>query len=144
MKEKLLSIESKEFPGTVMNYLQDKHESIINNYRTPNGLSSEHCGLIALDIAKLLLEAGKQPYIAKVSEDIREGSFIHPKMLVPIIYEGKVSWGAHQVCCCDGKALDPMLEAPVFIEDYTKSLFGEDIEMKVLIPYEKIEEFIAN
>ena len=142
MIEKLSNKESKETPKTVLDYLRNKHLTIINDYRTPDDRYSEYCGLIAIDIAKLLIEAGHQPYIAKVSEDIREGSSIHSKTLAPITYEGRITWGAHQVCCCDGQAFDPILDAPIDIKNYTKAIFGEDIKMETLIPYEQIEEFI--
>jgi len=142
MNERLPSVESRETPKTVLDYLRNKHATIMNDYRTPDGHYSEHCGLIAIDIAKLLLASGRQPYIAKVSEDVREGGIIRSKTLSPTIYEGRVTWGAHQVCCCDGQAFDPMIDGPVAVEDYTRTVFGEDVEMEVLIPHEQIEEFI--
>lgn len=142
MNERIPRAESKEIPKTVLDYLREKHNTIINDYRTPDGRYVEHCGLIAIDIAQLFLSAGKKPYIAEVSEDVHEGGFIHSKELAPIIYEGRVTWGAHQVCCCDGQAFDPILDGPVPVEEYAKIIFGEDIKMSVLIPYEQIEEFI--
>ena len=142
MNEQLPNAESRETPKTVLDYICNKHSTIANDYRAPDGRYSEHCGLIAIDIAKLLLAAGRQPYIAKVSEDVREGSVIRSKTLTPTIYEGRVTWGAHQVCCCNDQAFDPMLDRPIAINDYTKTIFGEDIKMEILIPHEQIEEFI--
>ncbi len=142
MNEKISSVESKEILETVLDYLREKHATITNDYKSPDGRYPEHCSLIAIDIAKLFIAAGKQPHIAKIAEDVRKGSFIHSKTLAPTIYEGRVTWGAHQVCCCDGQAFDPMLDVPVPIEEYTKTVFGEDIKMEVLIPHEQIEEFI--
>lgn len=142
MNEKLQEAESREIPKTVLDYIRDKHSTIKNDYKTPDGRYSEHCGLIAIDIAKLLIAAGRQPYIAKISEDVREGELIHSKTLKPTIYEGRVTWGAHQVCCCDGQVFDPILDMPIAIAEYAKEVFGEDIKMSVLIPHEQIEEFI--
>ena len=85
MNEQLPNAESRETPKTVLDYLCNKHSTIANDYRAPDGRYSEHCGLIAIDIAKLLLAAGRQPYIAKVSEDVREGSVIRSKTLTPTI-----------------------------------------------------------
>ena len=143
MIETFPNAESKEIPKTVLDYLRDKHETIINDYKTPNGQYAESCSLIAIDIAKLLLQAGRKPYIAGISEKIHKAGFIQPKTLAPTIYKDRITWGAHQVCCCDGQAFDPILKTPIAIEDYIKTVFGEDIKMEVLIPPEQVEEFIS-
>lgn len=133
----------KEVPKAVLEYLKNKHTTIVNDYRTPDGLWSEHCGLIAVDIAKLLLDDGRQPCIAEVFEDVHTGHFLHRKELLPKIFDGRISWGAHQVCCCDGQAFDPIIGNPIPVERYTEAVFGEDINIKVIVPYEKIEEFVS-
>ncbi len=120
MNETFPSAESREVPKTVLDYLRKKHSTIVNDYRASDGRYSEHCGLIAIDIAKLFLDAGRRPYIAKVAEDVNEGGCIQSKSLEPTMYEGRISWGAHQVCVCDGQVFDPMLGEPVAIESYTQ------------------------
>jgi len=145
MREKIdenKSLNNQEIPKTVLDYLEDKHKSIVNDYRTPDNKFSESCGLITVEIVELLLREGKKPYIMKVHEDEHRNGFIHSKRLAPKIYEGRIHWGAHQVCCCDGMAYDPILGKPISIKEYTKAVFDEDIKMEVLIPQEKIEEFI--
>ena len=131
MKERL-SDTKLEVPEVVLDYLQKKHFSILRDYRTPDGKYPEHCGLIAIEI---------KPYIMIVSEDVYKGG-ISSRVLEPLLYRGKVRWGAHQVCCCDGQAFDPILGKPIAIEDYTKAAFGVDIRMKVLISSEQVKKLI--
>jgi hypothetical protein len=138
-----LKSKGEKIPETVTEYLKDKHLTIVNNYRTPDNLWSEHCGLIAVDIAKLFLDAGKNPFIVEVAEDINENGIIRRKSLEPLIFNGRVSWGAHQVCCCDGEAFDPILEGPISIQKYTEAVFGEDINMRVIVPSDEIIEFVS-
>lgn len=142
MSEIKTNDESTELPASVLEYLQTKHSTVIIEYRTPDGRFSEHCGMIALEIAKILITAGRKPHIALVSEDVHEGGFVKTKDLVPKAFGNKVTWGAHWVCVCDGYALDPILGVPVLIEHYTQSVFGESIKTVNLLTYEKILEFI--
>jgi hypothetical protein len=135
-------IDDKRVPKTASEYLKIKHESIANDYRTLDSKHSDSCGLIAVDIAKLLLQEGKRPYIMKISEDIHERGGIHVKELSPKIYKGRVTWGAHQVCCCDRMAYDPIIGSPIDIKKYSKTVFGEDINMEISIPQDEIEEFV--
>ena len=120
--------------------MADKNNTILNDYRTPDEQHSEHCGLIAADLAKLFIASGKEPYIMKVSEDLHE---IHFKSLEPLVYEGRVSWGAHQVCCYEDKAFDPIVGKPINISQYTQTVFGESINMEILIPKNQIKEFFS-
>src|SRR3989339_32184 len=99
-KQQPEQLERAETPAKVLEYLQSKHGTIINDYQTPDGNYGESCTLIAVDIAKMFLQEGKKPYIIMVRPEAN-------KTLKPGMYNGRVSWGAHQVCCCDGKAYDP-------------------------------------
>lgn len=137
----------KEFvPVSVEEYLRKKHSTLINNYRTPDGKYSESCLLIAIDIAKLLIEAGRNPYIMIVQQNVRERGYITLKELVPRLYRGRVTWFTHLVCCCDGYVYDPILRIPLGIEinDYCKIVFGKDIDMKIKIPCHEMKDFIPN
>jgi hypothetical protein len=120
-------------PKSVINYLHDKHETIVNDYKNSDG-EVENCALIALDIADLLVADGQEPYVVRlVGNDVIENGFTHAKNLTPRIYEGRVSWEAHLVCVCDGLIFDPMLGQPVSLEEYSRKVFGEDIKTKILL-----------
>lgn len=144
MREKPSNIESgaesNETPKTVLNYIDRKHGSIVLDYRRPNSREFEHCDLIARDIAKLLLDAGRQPYIMNVHKNI-DGQDVK---ISPRVYNNRVRFGAHQVCCCDGLSFDPILPRPIAVNDYIKTVFGEDedIKMEILIPHEQMDDYI--
>ncbi|MBL7100778.1 MAG: hypothetical protein ISS23_02365 [Nanoarchaeota archaeon] len=127
---------------SALEYMARKYATLANDYRTPCDNYSESCGIIAIELAERLLSEGKKPYIMKVAEDEFLPGIITCKVLKPLAYEGRVRWGAHQVCICDGKAYDPILDKPAPTKDYSKLVFGEDIEMATLIPPDKIEEYI--
>lgn len=143
MSETILSVELSKNSKTVIDYLQQKHQSIVNDYHTVDGKYSEQCGLIALEIADSLIKDGREPCIMEVSEYVIKNGSIHSKKLSPKIYGGRVSWRAHQVCFCDGLAFDPILDEPISTQDYTKEIFGENIKTEILLPTDKIKEFIG-
>ncbi|MBL7100765.1 MAG: hypothetical protein ISS23_02300 [Nanoarchaeota archaeon] len=128
---------------SALEYMARKHVTLINDYRTPCGNYSESCGIIAIELAERLLSEGKEPYIMKVAEDVFSSGFITCKVLKPLTYEGRIRWGAHQVCCWDGKVYDPILDKPVSLKDYFKLVFGEEVEISVLIPSNEINEYIS-
>lgn len=133
----------QKIPSSVLRHLSERHGTIIHDYLTPDRSTSEHCGLIAYEIAKLLLHEGYEPYIGVVAEDAKDTYFIRPKVLFPQIYGGRVAWGAHQVCCSDDMAYDPIVGSPIDLYKYTREVFGEDIQMGVLVSREKLKEFLA-
>jgi hypothetical protein len=143
MKEYLMRAESREneIPEAVLDYLKNNHEVIINGYRNEDG-SNAHCGQIAADIAALLLRSGMHPHIEEVCD--REDNHMNRRALVPEIYNGKITWGGHQVCCCQGLAFDPLLGQPIAIEDYTEAVFGKDIELRVSKSEEETEKREVN
>lgn len=116
---------------STLEYLAKKHSTLRNDYSTPNGKYSESCECIAVEVAKRLLNEGKKPYIAKVSKE-----------LTPLLYEGRIKWYTHLFCCCNGLAYDPILKEPVPLKDYCRLVFGENIEITVKVPSEKIKEYI--
>lgn len=135
-------INKNNFPE-LFRYMENKHETLKNNYRTPDGQYIEHSTLIACDIADILLKEGKKPYIMSVGQQIKEGSFITNKKLIPKAFGSEVIFFAYHVCCCDEMAFDPILEKPVEIDKYSETVFGEEIHMEVLIPQAKIKEFVS-
>lgn len=143
MSEVILPAELPKEPKTVMEYFHQKRLSIINDYHTPDGKHSDSCTLIALEIADLLIKEGHEPIIMLISEDIRENGLIHPKSLSSMIFGGRVTWYAHQVCVCDGLAFDPIFANPISIHGYAAAVFGEEIETRIVLTTEKIKEIIG-
>jgi len=47
------------------------------------------------------------------------------KGIKPKIYEGRVWWACHFVCCADGIIYDPMLGEPKPLEEYTQAFYEE-------------------
>lgn len=126
---------------STLDYLVRKHETLRNDYATPDGEYSESCSIISAEVVKRLLAEGKNPVIMKVSDSVEENGFVMSRRLVPSIYEGRVTWGAHAVCCCDGLAYEPVLGMPIQIEEYCKLVFGKEMTMTVYIDSEGIKAF---
>lgn len=127
----------------VMDYLSKKHQTLKNDYRTEDGKYSEHCGLISIEIAELLLQEGERPSLNFVrGNEVKESGLIHNRPLLPKIYEGRVSWGVHIVCAVGNTILDPMVGKPMNAEDYRREVFTEQVNLEDAIPEEFMEEFI--
>lgn len=93
----------------------------------------ESCTLIAFDIAFLLLGENKKPTIIHLRHSQGE-------VLVPVFYNGKVKWGGHSVCFCDGLVYDPMAASkPIPLELYLNKTFGDG---KVVIDRETVTAYI--
>jgi hypothetical protein len=121
-----LQKEAVEFGHEVLSYFKNKHANLLHDYTVPDGSQNESCLLIAYEIASLLLAEHKKPYIAIMRK--KDGSKLNP-----LTYKNKnVKWSNHTVCCLGEMVLDPILEKPVLISEYTQLLFGENLEMNVL------------
>lgn len=140
-----MSEAGKELPiyPPVMDYLRKKHQTLKKDYRTEDGKYSEHCGLIAIDIAELLLQGGERPSLKSVrGDEVRESGFVHNRSLVPKIYEGRVSWGGHTICAVGDTIFDPMVGEPMNAEDYRREVFTEPVNLEDQVPEEFMKEFI--
>jgi hypothetical protein len=137
--------DNKEKPmSSVLNYLLEKNRTLINDYRAPDSNYAESCTLIAMDIAKILLGEGKRPEIISVTgKRVANPSIIANEPLKPVQYDGRVSWGAHIVCACDGLIYDPMIGRPMPTDKYAQDAFGDDVEMQTIVTKDKIEEFVG-
>jgi len=129
---------------SVSKYLSEKHATLANDYRTPDGKYSESCTLIAADVAKLLLAGGKKPHIVSVrGTPVSNSSFIATEPLFPVQYSGRVRWGGHVVCVYDGLVYDPMVGRTVPLDQYGKEAFGADVTMKTIIAQDAVEQFVS-
>ena len=124
-----------------LEYMANLHSTLANDYKTSDGNHGENCTHIALDIAERLLAEGKAPYVAGIQGKLIDS--INRDEIFPKLFEGRISWGKHQVCCDNGLAYDPMIASePVAIDDYCKMAFEGEVEMDVLIAQNEIIEFI--
>jgi hypothetical protein len=120
----------------LLRYLDDKRREFAHTYEA-------NCLTVARDIARLLIDVGKQPSIASIhkEEERMEGRFHYPVM--PKKYGGRVTWTRHYVCCCGGMVYDPMLEEPVEIGHYSQATFGEDFPVEIFVSEEEMEEYLS-
>lgn len=105
-----------------------KHEQLKDGCVDESGLYAEHCGALAMDIAHRLQTEGRSPKILTLTGIKVDG--VNTKTLIPLAYEGKVTWGGHTVCVADGLAYDPILEEPEPWETYPQKVFGEPVLTK--------------
>ena len=99
-----------------------KRRQLANDYVDESGLYAESCGVLAVEIARLLEAEGKTPSILSLRVDSADTN-----ILVPLPYGGRIGWGGHMVCVAEGMVYDPMLPAPVQWDSYSEAAFGEDI-----------------
>lgn len=116
-----------------LKYLEEKHKTVKNDYRKPNSPVYESCGMIANEIAEILIDSGEKPYIMHVYS---------PTLVIPLCFEGRKAWYSHVVCCCNGLVFDPILEKPIEIENYCKVVFGENHKMEIMKTQEETAKLI--
>jgi len=133
----------EEPKNPVLDYLVEKNKTLVDEYHTPDGNYAESCGNIAVDIAKMLLSSGKRPEIVSITgKRVDNPHIIANEPLKPVQYKGRISWGAHIVCVCEGMVYDPMIGRPLSKEEYAYETFGAEVEMKTIVTEDKIEEFV--
>jgi hypothetical protein len=127
---------------SLLDYIANKQKTLVNDYRTPDNQYSESCGFIAIHIAKILLAEGKNPHIMLIRGKVID-SIGNRESIIPKPYNGRIMWEAHQVCCVDGNAYDPMISRePLAISDYSRMAFTGDIDMEILIGQDEIRALI--
>jgi hypothetical protein len=118
-----------------LHYFAEKHLQLAEHYQGD-------CLATAREIARLLIEDGKDPFIGLLvkKEMLGENKFYHA--LLPKKYEGRITWTKHYVCCCDAKVYDPMFEEPLDIGGYSQRAFGLDISIRTFIPKEIMNKYV--
>lgn len=128
---------------TAVEYIKVKHETLKNNYLMPDGAYTEHCGFIALEISKLLIQENKRPRVILISGATIKNGILEHTLLSPKQFNGEVKWGAHQVCFCNGYVYDPILNKPIQgLNNYLIEVFGQRIKTTVAFGYKAIKEMI--
>ncbi len=131
-----LGLEQSEDAAPLQDYFDAKHRLLADDYQG-------NCLTVAREIAQLLLDEGKKPFIGLlVRKEMRgDSKFYGP--LIPKKYRGRTTWTKHYVCCCDGLVFDPILEKPSEIELYSQRVFGLEIPVQTFIPSEIIERYVG-
>lgn len=105
------------------------HEALRHDYSSGNGAYSSSCTRIALEIAEALKANEQSPKIlALYGEELDDLG--NRAVLVPVPYEGRVSWGAHIVCEAAGVVHDPMLSEPMPRAEYLATAFQQPVEVE--------------
>ncbi|HET7673549.1 MAG TPA: hypothetical protein VFK11_03500 [Candidatus Saccharimonadales bacterium] len=103
------------------------------------------CGLIAIDIAKILRDSTDDIEDLTVV-DLRgkgaENSSVRPP-LVPKRFGGVVKWGAHLICVGDETAFDPILDEPAPFDAYMDETFTAKPDVFQTFEGLELEELIA-
>lgn len=135
--------ELTEQENPVGRYLAKKNKTLMNDYRTPDGKYAEHCGLIAVDIAKMLLQEGKRPSLVSIrGKRVANPDIVANEPLIPVQYGGRVQWGGHIVCVCEGVVYDPMIGEPLPLATYAQEAFGADVDMETDVDEDRIADLV--
>lgn len=142
-KEKLFTnkesgVETQTFEKAIK-YLGNKFPELENDYSNDDGYV-EHCGLIAGEVAKLILADGGHPQLLSIRG--QKVDSMNTETLEPKRYAGRVVWGGHTVCENNGVIYDPMIGEPVNKKIYLENTFSKPVVATVLVPQEKMNEFI--
>jgi hypothetical protein len=137
-------IRREQIFTNVEEYMRNKHSTLINDYKTPEGNYVENCTLIAVDIAKMLLDSGERPELVRVQgPQITQGGWVGNEPVIPKIYEGRVRWGAHVICVSNNIVYDPMIGEPKPLAEYINNTFIGPVETKTTVSKDEIETFVS-
>lgn len=128
--------ENLKFSETAK-YLQEKFSDLENDYKTPDGNNAQSCSLIALEVASILKKEGRVPQIVTITG--MKVDSVNTETLYPKRYEGRVGWGGHVVCQCDGLIYDPMVGIPMDKDTYLQTTFLNSVEEGEVVDL-KLEE----
>jgi hypothetical protein len=122
---------------SVTDYLGTANREILRTGRYPFS-----CGIVAIDIAKILLDEDERPKIVGM-----KGSSVDlsgdTRPIVPKVFKRPVSWGTHLVCVHEGLALDPIVGEPMEFEAYLEEAFTERPAATRIFHYEELGQLIA-
>ena len=81
------------------------------------------CVAHACALARLLLDAGRVPWIGRLRETIDRGEHVFHAPLTPARFKTR-TWTTHYVCCADGEVYDPIAGQPLPLGSYAEVVFG--------------------
>lgn len=107
--------------NSVLEYMARKHVTLRHEYRAPNGVYNESCGVIAAEIANLLIKNNHDLSIVIITP-------LYGK-LCPQIFE-TVGWDNHMVCTLNDLVFDPVFEKPSKKQFYLDMMFQEKVRFE--------------
>lgn len=137
-----VSEKEKNPDQQIQEYISKRHAFLKDSYKSPDG-SNEACFLVALDVAEVLIEQGKQVELVSVSaKKLVSKSFSERVWLNPVGYINKTEWGGHVISVSDDLVYDPIHDKPIRVRDYGMVVFGTELDMKTILTHEKVREAI--
>jgi hypothetical protein len=113
-------LASKE--ETAVDYLRDISQEMSSGYTLD-------CVAHACALARLLLDAGRAPWIGRLRETIEREDHVFHAPLIPARFKGKAArtWTTHYVCCAGSEVYDPIVGQPLPLESYAEKVFGRQL-----------------
>jgi hypothetical protein len=100
------------------------------------------CVAHATNVAQLLLQAGRAPWIGRIREtrETERGTFHAP--LTPIRFR-QFTWTTHYVCCAGEEVFDPIAGEPLPVESYAQTVLGRPLPVERFLTEEQTAELLA-
>jgi hypothetical protein len=80
------------------------------------------CVAHACALARLLLDAGRAPWIGRLRETIEREDHVFHAPLTPARFKGR-TWTTHYVCCAGNEVYDPIAGQPLPLGSYAEIVF---------------------
>lgn len=87
------------------------------------------CVTNAHDLAQLLLDRGRDPWIAQIHDITIDGDRITYGPLNPQRFRHR-TWSRHFLCCSDGLVYDPFAGEPLPLATYAETVFGRPLALR--------------
>jgi hypothetical protein len=86
-----------------------------------------NCLKIANELKALLVAQGRVASLLRLRKRTILDGQLMAGPLIPLRYVGRgaPTWTTHYACCSDGLVYDPLLAAPVPVDNYSLRAFGE-------------------
>jgi len=103
------------------------------------------CATHACRVAALLLREGRAPWIARLRDIEMRGSerFHGPLVAQRYLGRGGTTWTTHYVAGAGRELYDPIVGAPIDVDQYAVAVFGREIPIATFLDAEATARLIA-
>lgn len=127
----------------VSDYLNMKGQIYLaSNYKSDGGCRLA-CEYVAIQVAQRLLRHNLSPRFDELRPVTDISASSHPR-LIPLVFEGRVDWAWHVICCIDDVVYDPVARRPVIYENYQQIMFDVPIIRSVSYREEELAEIMKD